>query len=86
MSTSADDLEKKKQAALAYALGWTRSALSGVLDNDSSREQVQRIFDATAMSHIAKSIGLTEEDFGGSDFLDRLSEVEKWRIQGYDSA
>jgi len=86
MSTSSDELEKKKQAALAYALGWTRGVLSDVLDGDFSREQVQRIYDATAMSRIAESIGLTEADFGGPEWIERLTEAEKHKIQGYDSA
>ncbi len=74
------DLEKKKLAAITYALGWARSTLSAVLDGDFSREQVQRIFDATAASHIAESIGLREADFDVD--WERLTEAEKHRIQG----
>ena len=85
MSISPYDLEKKKLAALAYALGWTRGVLSSVLDGDFSTEQVQRIYNATATNHIAKSIGLTEADFGDADWTDQLTEVEKHKIQGYDS-
>ena len=84
MSTPKADLEKKKQAALAYALGWTRSVLGDVLDGDFSRDQVRRILDATATSRIAESIGLTEADFD-TDW-DRLTDAEKHRIQGYDIA
>ncbi len=74
------DLQKKKLAAITYALGWARSALGDVLDGDFSREQVQRIFDATAASHIAESIGLHEADFAVD--WERLTEAEKRRIQG----
>jgi hypothetical protein len=85
MSTSADDLEKKKQAALAYALGWARGVLGDVLDGDFSREQVQRIYDATATSRIAASIGLTEADFD-TDWNEHLTDAEKHKLQGYDAA
>ena len=85
MSTSSDELEKKKQAALAYALGWARSTLSDVLDGDFSREQVQRIYDATAAGRIAASIGLTDADLDGAEWSERLTEAEKHKIQGYDA-
>jgi hypothetical protein len=80
MSTPEMELEKKKQVALAYALGWTRSVLSDVLDGDFSREQVQRIFDSTGARHIAESIGLKDSDFE-VDWT-RLTEEEKHKIQG----
>jgi hypothetical protein len=84
MNPSKEELEKKKLAALAYALGWARGVLSDVLDGDLSREQAQRIYDATATARIAQSIGLQEADFGDVDWTDRLTEAEKHRIQGYD--
>ncbi len=74
------DLEKKKLAAITYALGWARSTLSDVLAGDFSREQVQRIFDATAANRIAESIGVREADFDVE--WDRLTDAEKHRIQG----
>ena len=54
-----------------------------MLDGDFSREQVQRIYDATATSRIAESIGLTEADFGGAEWIERLTDAEKHKIQGY---
>jgi len=84
MSTSEKDLEKKKLAAFVYALGWTRGVLSDVLDGDFSREQVQRIYDATASKHIAVSIGLTESDLAVD--MHQLTDQEKHRLQGYDTA
>ena len=86
MSIRLDELEKNKLAALLYALGCARGVLSGVLDGDFSREQVQRIFDATAMSRIAENIGLSEADFDAVDLMERLTEAEKHKIQGYDVA
>ena len=83
MSTP-QNLEKKKLVALAYALGWTRGVLSDVVDGDVSREQARRLYDASAIARIAKSIGLTEADFDLD--LELLSEAEKHRIQGYDTA
>lgn len=83
MSTSKDS-EKRKQAALAYALGCARGALSDVLDGDFSREQIQRIYDATAMIRIAGSIGLTEADFD-ADWTEHLTDAEQRKIQGYDA-
>jgi hypothetical protein len=85
MSTSTDDSQKRKQAALAYALGCARGALSDVLDGDFSREQIQRIYDASAMSRIAASIGLTEADFD-IDWTEHLTDEEQHKIQGYDAA
>ncbi len=84
MSTPGTDLEKRKQAALAYVLGWTRSVLSDVLDGDFSPEQVQRILDATSTRRIAESIGLRETDFDVD--WERLTDAEKRKIQGYDIA
>jgi hypothetical protein len=86
MSIPFDELEKKKLAALFYALGSARGVLGDMLDGDFSREQVQRILDATAMSRIAESIGLSEADFAGLDLIERLTEAEKHKIQGYDLA
>ncbi len=74
------ELERKKLAAVTYALGCARSTLSDVLDGGFSREQIQRIFDATAVSHIAESIGIREADFDVE--WERLTEAEKRRIQG----
>jgi hypothetical protein len=85
MSTSADDSEKRKRAALAYALGCARGALSDVLDGDFSREQIQRIYDATAARHIAASIGLTEADLD-TDWTEHLTDAEQHKIQGCDAA
>ena len=85
MSTSTDASEKRKQAALAYALGCARGALSDVLEGDFSREQIQRIYDATATSRIAASIGLTEADFD-TDWTEHLTDEEQHKIQGYDAA
>jgi hypothetical protein len=84
MSTSSNDLEKKKQAALAFALGCTRGVLSQVLFGDFSREEVQRIYDATAMSRVAQSIGLTEADFD-TDWSEHLTNAEQHKIKGYDT-
>ena len=78
------NLDKKKLAAIAYALGWSRGVLSDVLDGDFSRDQVQRIYDASAMKRIAESIGLTEADFDLD--LEQLSEAERHKIQGFDTA
>ncbi|PWU11232.1 MAG: hypothetical protein C5B50_23625 [Verrucomicrobia bacterium] len=76
------NLEKKKLAATAYVLGWTRSTLADVLNGDYSREQAQRICDASATHRIAESIGLTEADWH-VDF-ELLSETEKHKLQGYE--
>jgi hypothetical protein len=84
MSSPEIDLEKKKLAAIVYALSWTRGVLSDVLDGDFSREQAQRVYDASAMRHIAESIGLTEADFKVDS--EQLTEAEKHKIQGYDTA
>ena len=86
MSIPLDELEKRKLAALFYALGCARGVLSDVLDGGFSREQVQRILDATAMSRIAESIGLSETDFAGVDLMERLTEAERHKMQGYDVA
>ena len=83
MSALTDDLEKRKMAALVYALAGARGALGDVLDGDFSREQVQRIHDATATSRIAQSIGLTEADFY-IDWNEHLTDAEKHKLKGYD--
>ncbi len=83
MKIAGDNVEKKKAAALAYALGCARSLLSDVLEGDFSREQARRIYEASATRNIAESIGMTEADF---DFnLDLLTEAEKHNLQGYET-
>jgi len=82
---SSDHDWQKKHAALAFALGVTRGALSDVLDGDFSAEAVRRIYDATASHRIASSIGLSESALD-VDWNDFLSDVEKHKIQGYDAA
>jgi hypothetical protein len=81
---SPEHVEKKKLAALACALGWTRSVLSDAIDGDLSLEQARRVYEASAVRRIAESIGLTEADLVVD--LDLLSEAEKHKIQGYDTA
>ena len=82
-----NDIQKlqKNYAALAFALGVARGALSDVIDGDFSTEQVQRVYDATGSARIAQSIGLREDalDVYWDEYL---SDAEKHRIQGYDSA
>jgi len=82
MSSPIDDKERKKLAAVLYALGWTRGVLYDVLDGDYSREDVQRIFDASATYRIAESIGLTEGDIVDLELMESLTEAEKEKIQG----
>jgi type IV secretory pathway TrbF-like protein len=82
-----NDIHKlqKQYAALAYALGVARATLSTVIDRDFTAEEVQRVYDATAAVHIAKSIGLSEDalDVYWDEYL---SDAEKHRIKGYDAA
>ena len=82
MSSAIADKEKKKRAAVIYALGWTRSVLYDVLHGDFSREDVQRIIYATSTRRIAESIGLTESDICDSELMELLTEAEKQKIQG----
>ena len=81
------DIQKlqKNYAALAFALGVARGALSDVIDGDFTAEQVQRIYDATGSARIAQSVGLREDalDVYWDEYL---SDAEKHRIQGYDAA
>ena len=76
---------QKQYAALAFALGVARSALGDVIDGDFTAEQVQRVYDATTSHSIARSIGLREDalDVYWDEYL---SDAEKHRIQGYDTA
>jgi hypothetical protein len=80
-----DDQERRKYAALAFALGVARGTLSGIADGDYTREDAQRIYDATAASRIAQSLGLPD------DALDvywdaYLTDAEKHKIAGHDNA
>src|SRR5437867_12348960 len=85
MNTSLDALEKRTFAALTCALGWARGFLSDVLDGDFSREQVQRMYDATAGSRITRSIGLTAADLD-TDWREHVTNVEQRKIGSYDDA
>ena len=80
MSNLDQDLHKK-YAALAYALGCIRGILFDVLDGDPSPEELRRIYESTATSSIAQSVGMTESDMA-VDWNDFLTETEKQGIQG----
>jgi hypothetical protein len=82
-----NDIQKlqKNYAALAFALGVARGALSQVIDGDFTAAQIRRVYDATGSARIAQSIGLGDDDL--DVYWDEyLSDAEKHRIQGYDAA
>jgi len=75
---------QKKYAALAFALGVARSALSDVIDGDFTIEQMQRVFDATAAFNIARSIRMPDDALD-IYWDDHLNDVEKYRIKGFSA-
>lgn len=80
-----DHHEQRKYAALAFALGVARGALSGISDGDYTKEDAQRIYDATAASRIAQSLGLPDDALG-VDWDKYLTDAEKHKIAGRDNA
>jgi hypothetical protein len=83
--SNTDSQEKRKFAALAYALGVARGALSGVVDGDYTKEDAQRIYNATAGCRIAESLGLPSSALD-VDWNDHLTNEEKYKIAGHDDA
>ena len=80
-----DSDPKRKFAALAYALAVARGALSGIADGDYTKEDAQRIYDATSGYRIAESLGLPETALD-VDWNDYLTSQEKHKIAGHDNA
>jgi len=80
-----DDQEKRKYAAVAFALGVARGALSGIADGDYTKEDAKRIYDATAAFRIAQSLGLPDDalDVYWDEYL---TDAEKHKIAGHDNA
>jgi hypothetical protein len=76
---------EKSYAAIAYALGVARGVLSDVVDGHFDREDVRRVYEATASFRIAASIEMKESDVS-VNWNDYLSEAEKYKIQGYQNA
>ena len=75
---------QKQYAALAYSLAAIRGVLSGILDGDFTREQVQRVLHATDAVRIAQSIGVSENAI--AVYWDEyLSDAEKHRLKGHDA-
>lgn len=80
MNGSNQDLAKR-YAAMAYALGLARGALSDVVSGEFDRDMVLRIYDATAAVRIAESLGVDEEAIA-VDWDDYLNPLEKRKLQG----
>jgi hypothetical protein len=77
------DIQQRKYAAIAFALGVARGALSGIADGDYTREDAQRIYDATSTARIAQALGLPEDTL--AIYWDEyLTDPEKHRISGYN--
>jgi len=75
---------EKSYAALYYALGIARGLLGDIIDGRFERDDVRRIYEATAAFRIAESIGVKESDVA-IDWHAHLSQAEKRKIQGYNS-
>jgi hypothetical protein len=73
----------KAYASLCYSLGLTRNVLTSIIEGDCDHEKIERILAASSASHIAKSIGIKEEDLG-CDWNIWLTGEEKWSLQGLD--
>ena len=77
--------EKKQYAAICYALGWTRSMLSDVLEEEGDVNRIRQVLEASATPRIAQSIGMTEADLA-LDWNEHLTDLEKWAISGRSDA
>jgi hypothetical protein len=77
--------EKKKYAALCYALGLTRGMLFDVLNGEADPARLRQVYDSSATNNVARAIGMTEADLT-LDWNDHLTEPEKWIIGGTGDA
>lgn len=74
-----NEQDKKRYAALSYALASVRGVLNDVISGDVDKDEAKRIFEGTSLENISKSIGMEEEGINWNDFL---SEEEKQKIVG----